>query len=387
MKRLEKTSEITNLLRKSYGPDAKLDNLVVFEMTLANTLPLRKGGGLFKGARLAASLLQEIMNAVNLESIPAQFQHDTQTLPKGRFFAAKMYGLEEVRGLVAVDESTEPLLVAALDSGTVDQVSVGMINKHLTCSTCGFDYQGEKAWEFRYAGECDKEHKIGENGVHVVVAGLDSLFETSFVGRGAVNGARVVGPSDSIFQNNQALAASAAGGNNVAALFTATLATPEEPKTMDLTILTTQLTSAVAGEATAKAQVTTLTAERDAATGQVTTLTAERNDALAAKTTAETALAAVTTERDAATTSVTAAVTALTAEATAVLTACGKSADDIAAALKDKDAPALLTILQENRKHFAAVIPVGGVAKAADTTLDSTAPARRAGAFSTRRPS
>lgn len=383
MKRLEKTAEITSLLRKSYGTDAKLDNLVVFEMTLANTLPLRKGGGIFKGARLAQSLLQEIMAAINTESVPAQASHNTGPLPLGRFFVAKLASLDEVRGLVAVDETTQPQLVADLDAGTIDQVSVGMINKHLTCSACGFDYQGEKAWEFRYAGECDKEHKIGENGVHVVVAGLDSLFETSFVGQGAVRGARVVGPSDSIFQTNQALAASAAGGNNVAVLLTATPS--EEPKTMDLSVLTTQLTTAVAGEATAKAQVTQLTTERDAAVGQVTTLTTERNDALSAKTTAETNLAAVTAERDAAATSVTAAVTALTAEATAVLTACGKSAADIEAALKDKDAPAILSILQENRKAFAAVIPVGGVANAADTTLDSKTPRRPVGAFSTRR--
>ncbi|AKU43537.1 hypothetical protein CPT_Seuss11 [Caulobacter phage Seuss] len=385
MKQIEKTGRVLIQLRKAYGPDADLSALAVFETTLVNTKPLRKTGGIFKGARLAASLMAEITNAVNAESIPIQLQHDTSTQPFGRLFAAAMHGLEEVRALFAVDQKANPEIVQKIDSGTLDQVSVGMINKQLLCNACGFDYMSPKAYEARWALECDKEHKLGENGNHVVVTGLDQLFETSLVGHGAVRGARIVGPSESIFRDNPKLAASAAEHGGFGALYlTATV----EDENMDLAQinaqLTTQLTTATSAQAVAETKLTAATEQVTQLTGQVTQLTTERNEALSAKTTAETALTGVTAERDAANAAVSTALTALTAEATAVLTACGKSTDEIALALKDKDCAAVLSILQENRAQFAAVIPAGGRSQAADTKPN--APARPAGSsFTTRR--
>lgn len=385
MKQITKTPQILSQLRTAYGPDASLDDLVVFETVLANTQPLRKTGGIFKSARLAQSLLSEITAAINLESVPIQVQHDTTTLPFGRLFAAIMPAIDEVRGLFAVDAKAHPDIVQKINSGTLDQVSVGMVNKSLSCNLCNFDYLASKSMVNLFTLECDKKHKIGSGGVHVIVTGLDSLFETSLVGRGAVDGARIVGPSESAFQENHKLAASSAanGGHSLAVHLTATPV--EEDDTMDLTVLTTKLSETSALHAVAAADVTRLTATNTELSTNLAAVTSERNDALAAKTTAEANLAAVTTERDALTTSVTAAVTALTSEATAVLTACGKNADEIAVALKDKDATGLLSIIQDNRAQFAAIIPVGGKAKSA--TEGTEQPARRSttSSFSTRR--
>src|SRR5690606_32499373 len=163
MKQITKTAEILAKLRASYGADANVDVLAVYEVVLANTLPLRKTGGLFKGARMESGLLHDIANAVNAESAPMQAQHDTGPLPVGRLFAAGVVGAETRRG-VAVDGSTPAGLglIAQLDSGTVDQVSVGMVNKKLTCSRCDFDYMVPSAYENRWDLTCNQDHKVGE---------------------------------------------------------------------------------------------------------------------------------------------------------------------------------------------------------------------------------
>lgn len=375
MKQISKTAEILSKLRASYGVDAVVDDLAVYEVVLANTLPLRKTGGLFKGARLSPTLLSEIVNAVNAESVPIQLQHDTSTLPYGRLFSAALVG-EEARGLLAVDKKAHPDLVQKLDTGTLDQVSVGMVNKQLLCSSCGFDYMKASAYENRWDLTCDKEHKIGENGVHIQVVGLDSLFETSFVGQGAVRGARVIGPSESAFQDNPRLAASSAANGGIAAHLTATV----EDETMDPAAFTSQLSTVTERAVKAETSLTAITGERDTAVANLATVTGERDTAIANLNTVtgerDTAVASLATAQEA----VDAAVAALSAEAKGVLIACGKNEADADAAIKDKDATALLGILTENRAKFAAIIPAGGASKPADTDTKLTARST-AGAF------
>jgi hypothetical protein len=354
-------------LRSSYGTDASVDNLAVYEVVLGNRLPLRKTGGLFKDARLASSLLLEMVQKVNEESIPVQLQHDTSTTPFGRLFSATNYG-EEARGLIAIDQTAHADLVAKMDNGTIDQVSVGMVNTKLLCSRCGFNYADPKAYEYRYDLTCDKEHQIGVDGTHVEVSGLDSFFEVSLVGQGAVRGARVIGPSESAFKDNARLAASsAATGDAIATHLTATPAEPDEDDMLNAADFTTQLTSATEGRVRAETNLATVTTERDTARTElattqaaVTTLTGERDTLATNLTAAETARDTAVAERDA-------VLVVLNSEVSAVLTACGKNTDEIAAAVKDKDATALLSILQDHRAQFAAVIPAGGASKPADT--------------------
>lgn len=377
MKQISKTAEILAKLRASYGADANVDDLAVYEVILANTLPLRKTGGLFKGARLSSSLLLEIVSAVNAESVPVQFQHNTSTAPYGRLFSAANYG-EEARGLLAVDAKAHPDVVQKLDSGTIDQVSVGMVNKQLLCSQCGFDYANPLSSENRWALECDKEHKIGENGTHVQVSGLDSLFEVSFVGQGAVRGARVIGPSESAFKDNQRLAASSAATGDALAIHL--LASTAEENPMDPAAFTTQLSTVTERAVTAETQLASVTTARDAAVASLSTVTTERDAAITARDTATAELATATETVVALTAANEAAVTALTSEVTAVLTACGKNTDEIAAEIKDKDATALLTIIQANRAKFAAIIPAGGASNASDLQA-SSAPVRNNAAF------
>ena len=370
MKQIVKTDAVKAMLSAAYGPDANTEPLAVFETVLANTAPLRKTGGLFKGARISMQLLADMATSVNSESLPLQMQHDTETAPFGRVFAAQlMPGGNELRGMFAADGSVHPDIVLKLDNGTIDQVSVGMVNTSMTCSLCGFDFLGADAEDARWTLTCDEGHVIGENDCYCNINGLGAFLETSLVGKGAVNGARIVGPSEAVMTNNpqyQQLAA-AAGGREVRAFqITATL----EDQPVDTAAFTAQLTAVVTEKATVVAELAAKTTAHDGLVVQLAAANAATEagkvELAAAHTARDLATAAETVAKAALTTAeavAAKAITALKAEATTILTACGKS--DLIAGLKD-DADALLATIGEWRGKFAAIIPVNGAALSAD---------------------
>lgn len=359
MKQLPRTAELDQKLRASYGPDAEIANLAVWEVVLANQSALRKSGGIFQGARLEPSLISEIVAAVNAESVPLQLSHDTQPMPVGRVFAA-MDRNGEARGLIAVDKVVHADLAAKLDSGTIDQVSIGVVPNHIRCSACGFDFAAPGKLLNLMTLTCENDHVVGQGGVFTRLSSLKSLFETSLVGQGAVKGARVVGPSDSAFQNNQRLAASA--GDAAFALYLT--ATPQE-ETMELKDVLAQLSSVTTEKALVDAQVLSLTSQLEAATAQATELQTQLQAASTATTelaTTKTALTAATEDRDA-------ALAALRTEATKILTACGKA--DQVDALAAKSVAEVIAVIDEHRAQFAAMIPAGGAANAADASTQA----------------
>lgn len=198
MKRIPITPEITAHLRRAYGADADLSAMVVYEVVMANSNPIRKKG-LYEGARLQENTLNELVAAVNAESIPLLHSHNSENLAFGRvFFAARSYS--EARGLIALSSKEHPEMIDKLDSGTLDQVSIGLLPQHLNCSQCGFDYLGADAtWENVMGQTCPEGHTIGVDGTHLKIDGVDMFYELSIVSQGGLQGARVVGSSDSMF--------------------------------------------------------------------------------------------------------------------------------------------------------------------------------------------
>ncbi len=198
MKRIPLTAEITANLRRAYGADADLSAMVVYEVVMANTNPIRKKG-LYEGARLQENTLNELVAAVNAESIPLLHSHNSENLAFGRvFFAARSYS--EARALIALSSKEHPEMIDKLDSGTLDQVSIGLLPQHLNCSQCGFDYLGADAtWENVMGQTCPEGHTIGVDGTHLKIDGVDMFYELSIVSQGGLQGARVVGSSDSMF--------------------------------------------------------------------------------------------------------------------------------------------------------------------------------------------
>ena len=347
MKQIAKSDAVLAKLRAAYGPDADLSGLAVYECVALTTLPLRKSGGIFQGARVSLSMLSEMAAAVNAESVPLQLVHDNEVIPFGRFFYGEVVN-DELRGLFAVDGVNHPEIVTKLDNGTLDQVSVGFTMKRLTCSACGFDFLDPAHLVNLYTLTCDEDHTVGQDGVHVHVDGLQQFLELSLVGKGASQGARIVGPSDAQLQQNEQfrLAASA----NPSLLAVRLSPTIEEKLEMNPEQMAT-FQAAVAGEATAKAQLTMAQDQVTALTAQVTELntrvaelTATAGDAEKHKKDAEAALAA------------------LTAEAKKVLTACGKADTAI-----PTEVTAVLALIEEHRAQFAAIIPANGASQGPET--------------------
>lgn len=292
MKQVQKTAEIIERLKAAFGAEADVNAYAVFEAIAINQNPIRQKHPLFEGAVAQKSLLNELVASIQKESAPLQLQHDTRTLPAGRIFDAKLQG-DEVRVLFAINSTAEnQALIADLDAGIIDQVSVNLLAKQLLCSHagCGFDYLGPDASYMNILnGECGEGHKLREGGTHIQMHGLDYLAEISLVGSGGADGARIVGRNDQAFASEsfQRLAASGLAPAMLVASLTAEGKTTKMPD-IDINAL-------VASAAADKAQITVLTGERDAQTalvaardatitelnGQIETLTAERDAAVA----------------------------------------------------------------------------------------------------------
>lgn len=358
MKQIAKSAKVLERLKAAFGPDADLNALAVYECVALTTLPLRKSGGIFKAARVSLSMLSEMASSVNAESIPLQLQHDGEPVPFGRFFYAEVIQ-DELVGLFAVDGINHPDIVSKLDSGVLDQVSVGFTMKRLTCSACGFDYMEPANQMSMWTLTCDEGHMVGQNGVHVFVDGLEQFLELSLVGKGASEGARIVGPSDAQLQQNEQFRIAASANPGVVALRLSP--TVKEDPQMNAEQMAA-FTAAVSGEATAKAALSVAEANLASASATVASLTAKVAE-----------LEALTGDNVALKEAADTAVAALTIEAKKVLTACGKGDQAV-----PTDVKALLAVIDENRAKFAAIIPPNGASSPPDTSHSAPAPASAA---------
>lgn len=223
MKQIEKTPEILRLMQKSVGEGVSLDDLVVFEASAYNTLPIRQKGSLYEGAVSRRNFLVEMQQALEAESIPLLLVHNKDDLPHGRVFSGRVIdypSYSELRVLFFMGK--EHPAVNDIERGILDQVSVSVLPQKLSCSTCGFDYLGEEADFYNlFDRVCENGHYIGKDGVHLVLSGLSAFSEMSLVARGGAQKARIRSRDESVFgETGRRLAAS--GINPNALVLTAT---------------------------------------------------------------------------------------------------------------------------------------------------------------------
>jgi len=279
MKQIAVTSDILDKLRKVVSSDIRVENLAVFEAIALNELPLRKKHPLYNKAVTSTGTLQLMLTQMLAESVPVQLMHEGGMLPAGRVFDGKLLQTEtgaELRVLFFVDK-TETALIAKIDNGTIDQVSVSILPEHILCSECGWDFLGKEAtFDHIYSGTCENDHTLGEEGCHARLIGLDTWSELSLVGRGGARNARIVAQDKSVFgPTYQRLAASGLDPNALVLSATAT----EGKFKMDLTQLVDQLTSAKADLTATTAKVATLEAGVVAKDTEIATLTQQLADA------------------------------------------------------------------------------------------------------------
>lgn len=365
MKQITLTPDILVMLERS---GLQADSVVVYEAIALNTRPIRKRHPLYFGAVHRRDVLLEMAARVERESVPLQVMHDGEQLPIGRAFHGMVFdtGSEsELRVLFAVDKTHQDV-IAKIDSGTVDQVSVSVIGKQLKCSACGFDYFGEQAtFENIFTGTCDQGHVLGEDGVHAVIEGLDQWFELSLVGQGGAENARIVKRDQSrLGADLQRLAAKIKDVDLLILTASADTNTGKESMDENLKALVAQITEAKVELVTLTAKADGLTAsvaEKDTKIAELTAKVAELEEKLTALGDPATALTAAQTELATTKESLTAADTALRDVLTKVLTASGKVDETLPENLAD-----VITEITANAEKMAAALIVANKADGAE---------------------
>lgn len=371
MKQLPMTPQLSALIKGAVGEDVDTANLAVFEVIALNTLPLPgKDGTIFERATVMPITLSQMADSINSGAhIPLIADHEMWGAPKGRaFYAGLNIGQDgiELRMLFYLDESEAPL-IAKLNAGSLDEVSVAFLSTSFNCSECGWDYFQFGAGENIYERTCGNGHQIGQDGVHAEMVGLAQFIELSLVARGAADKPKIVGKSQAKLAPESALSLAAKGFEPNALVVQASRGKEQ----MDLTVLT--------------AQLTTLSGEKGALTANLATVTGERDTArtdLAARTTelatATAAIATLTTERDAALlrpdgsvkTDLDSALAYLAGQYDHLTVASGKA--KVEGDARPKDVAAFTAAIDEMTGKLTSILPIGGRSVAAGGDDDNT---------------
>lgn len=388
-KRLEMTPEIEAQIRLSVGDEnLNVSNLAVFETRTLSTKPIQRKAGMFAGARPSVGTLQQMADLVNAPggAIHMQIMHDTGVLPVGRVFKGSLYdmgnGDVELRTLFYIP-TDKTQLVSDIENSVIDEVSVGLMNEHLFCSECDFDYLGEEADIMnRLTLTCDEGHTIGTDGVHVKMVGVASWPELSLVNQGAAKDAKILSRAKQNMGQKTMERLAASNTPLESRLFVASLKMedktvvkkPQGDSTMDEKVMV--LLQAKADEiATGKVELAKVVGENTTLTATVADLTAQlaaantELTALKADTSA-TELAAKLATAEAATTELSAAAEKLLPHVKAALVASGEVETDLPETLT-----AMLAKVEEKGYKLHQLIGTLPKANASKTDVEGTASA------------
>lgn len=273
MKRLPVNDRIKATMQANLGDLPDPNAIAVFETVFATSLPMQKKGSIYNGAVMPHSFLTDLAGVVKPgNTVMLQSMHDTSVLPTGRVFYTELVN-GVVRGLFY---TTDMAAAANIDNSVITDVSVGVLPQHANCSECGWDFLGPDASFMNFLDQtCANDHVIGTDGVHLNLNGVDSWFETSLVGKGAMPGAKIAARANSVF-SQETQSRLAASGIPAAARACFAQHTSEEP--MDLKELLARIEAQAAEIAALKATAATvdpLKAELATAATAVTALTAQ----------------------------------------------------------------------------------------------------------------
>jgi len=293
-KRVPLTPKLQETIRSAIGdPELDASKFAIFEARMVSSEPLTKGG-IFNKARISASTIKEMETFLNQPgaAIPLHIMHDDRVLPVGRVFSAKAMNMPngevELRGqfLVPLDKSE---IVADIENSIVDEVSVGLVTKGILCSECGFDYRGEDATIMNFIdAECGNGHKIGLDGVHTRLVGLDDFMELSLVGQGAANNPKILPRVKQSMSKEMVERLAASKIPAEACVLTASYKMEDSSKTftetnegesdMDIKEILAQLTASTSELAEKKVELSQTTAKVEALNGEIVTLTASNKE-------------------------------------------------------------------------------------------------------------
>lgn len=363
MKQLQMTPQLSQLIKDRVGQDVETANLAVFETIAINTKPLPgKDGTIFERAVVKPVTLAQMVDHITAGNhLPLIADHELFGAPKGRFFHAALFSEDdsldslEMRALFYLDE-TEKDLIAKLNAGSLDEVSVAFLSSAFLCSACGWDYFSQGDSENIYTRTCENGHTIGENGVHAEMVGLNQFIELSLVARGAADKPKIVGQSESKLTPESVYRLAAKGFETSGLVFKGSALGKEDD--MDTTKLVTDLAELTGKFAVVNSDKTRIEAELTAAN---TKLTAAEADV--ARLTAELAEAkdAKPEDYDSAKAERDTAVTLLQEQLNALRVALGEDkleGDTLPTAVAE-----LKTAIEEKTGKLTAILPTGGVSQ------------------------
>ena len=380
MKRIELTERIKSFITASVGDTIDYEKIAAFEATAVTSLPLNKRGSVFDRGQITAETFIEAANLINTGTfVPLHTLHEQgYEIPVGRLFYGEHVksnqGTDELRVLFFVD-GTSPDLISRLDTGVIEEVSVGMQFKPLLCSTCNIDLMEDN--ESIWSQTCKNGHVMGMGSNHVKPDGVANFREMSLVSKGASNGAKVLGAqkrllASAYYKDGSALAASLKDPEFM--LFgSPTKLAEEDPMLIaelqaKLVKAEGDLTLTATAKAEAEGKVATLEAAKTEAEGKVAVLEAK----LAAEAENNSGLAASITTWEAACTASEAAKTEAEGKVATLEAAKTEAEAKLLAAeteLVPLKAAQTATLTQRPFK-----LPIGGVANLNATTTDSEKP-------------
>lgn len=249
-KRLTLDERLKNLITAAVGDEIDFNQIAAYESVAASTRPLDQKSTPYDGAVMSQAFLQEMALFYKDESVPIQVMHNGNMLPVGKVFEADVLGAEaghyDLNTLFYVDASSQ--YAKDIDLGILDEVSVGALPKHAYCSECDFDYMAPGNEFNFYFRECDNDHTLGVNGVHLRLAGLDKWKELSLVNKGASNKPKILGSAKQRLGKEGYSQLAASMGSPDALNMAYLSCSPNQPvedkgTTMDLSAITDKVTT------------------------------------------------------------------------------------------------------------------------------------------------
>lgn len=374
-KRLEITDEIKARIYAAAGSEIDVSKVVVFECIAANSHPLDKRGSIYHKGVISPELLAEMAGIPAKGGVPLHNMHlQGMEHPIGKTFFAQ--AMSDERGGTELRSQfylpiTEVDLISKLDTGVIDEVSVGVRSKEILCSACGFNYATADIMAI-YNQTCENDHTIGKDGVHVQLKGLDRWLELSLVSLGAGDKPKIVGRTKALLGADNYNQLAASGQVPDATTLFATVKDQTMTNVLDTTKLVADFADATGKLAVAnvtltaaQAQVTDLTARLTASEARVAELTAAQTEPVAK-------LAKLTGEADA-------TILFLTEQLKAQNVVLGKEVKD-----EDlpKDLPGLVAALKATSESVHKLIPINGKSKTNDELAAAEAEKRRMEGFS-----
>ncbi|KGM36137.1 hypothetical protein [Inquilinus limosus] len=362
-KSIEITPKVEQRIKAVAGDDIDVSKLTVFEAAAVATKPLNKRGSIFEGARFTRSTLVEMASQLNAGtmSVPLHTLHQQgMELPVGRVFYAEVFDLpnsndSELRAQFYIPNEEGKDLIASINNAVLDEVSVGVLGKHLLCSECGYDY---RAGDYFHIWErtCAEGHEVGKDGVYVTIAGLENWSEMSLVSRGASKDPKIVSRAKAKLAEGSRERLAASGIPFEAQML---IASYKEDPSMDLSELVAGLTEATTAKATLTVELKTATAEIERLKAELAEVTTERDGLKAA---AGTSTTEVQAKLDAAEAELELARPFLADHAKKALIAAGTKDPE-----EPKDIAASIEAIKASQLNLVNLLPEGGASKPATT--------------------